>query len=478
MIEEGAVIERRGTSRPKNILWIQTDEQRTDSVGSYGDGICHTPVIDSLAERGTLFANHFVQSPVCVPSRVCELTSRYPHQTGVLDNSVHYTWGKWPEGRITFPELFAQAGYVTANFGKYHTPHHHTWLENWHFEWFREEAGHMFLGSAFDEADHEVIHLGREPNSVILSGRYPFVRGGRTPQTHVVDTAIDWLRLYEHVRRPFLLRVSFLAPHTPVLAPEPFYSMYDPSEMRWDMPDEDVLESRPGYELGQGKINRYLSHSLGDLQRMRSTYYGLVSHVDEQAGRLLAELDRLGLADDTIIVYTSDHGDLMGEYGQFQKGMFYDLTTRVPCLLAGANIPAGERVERLTEAVDLAPTLLNLAGIPVPDEMEGRDLFSGSPRDDVIGEICGTRDGLLARRSWIRTSRWSMDYTSELGGVPTESLESRDGKLIDLQNDPLAHENLYYDGEHEDIVARLTARFMERTSRDRRPVQSGGPRAW
>jgi arylsulfatase A-like enzyme len=211
---------------PLNILWIQTDEQRTDSLGCYGNARVRTPNLDRLARRGTTFFEHHTQSPVCVPSRVCELTSRYPHQTGILENSVHFTWGQWPTDAagpvVTFPELFAEAGYATVNMGKYHTPHHLTWLENWHFEFLPEEAGHTALAEGFDEEAHDVIHRGNEHSRVILSGKYPEVVGGRTPQTYLTDHALDWLGMYGHVRRPFLMRVSYLAPHTPVLAPEPF----------------------------------------------------------------------------------------------------------------------------------------------------------------------------------------------------------------------------------------------------------------
>lgn len=460
--------------RPVNVLWIQTDEQRADSLGCFGNDRVRTPHLDALARRGTIYLNHHVQSPVCVASRVCELTGRYPHQTGILNNSVHYNWGTWPEGMATFPERFADAGYVTASFGKYHTPHHPTWLENWHFELFPGEALHNHLGPGFNDVAHQVIHMGHRPDGVILSGRYPQVEGERTPQTHLVDTVIDWLRLYAHVRRPFLLRVSFLAPHTPVLAPEPFFSMYDPVNLDWDVPTEEVLSSRPRYELSAGALARYRSYSDAEYRRMRCSYYGLVSHIDQQVGRLVQEIAQLGILEDTVIVYTSDHGDLMGEYGQFQKGMFYDITTRMPFLIAGPGVPAGREVQYLTESVDLGPTMLRLAGLPVPEDMEGHDVIARTPvRESVIGEICLPRHGQLVRRSWIRTERWSMDFTSELDGVPTVSRAERDGKLVNLANDPLEHDNLYLDPTYTGMAADLHDLFAHRTAHDRRPVQLG-----
>ena len=478
--------------RPMNILWIQTDEQRTDSIGAYGNRAVRTPVLDRLAQEGTVFKNHHVQSPVCVPSRVCELTGLYPHQTGIVDNLVHYNHGRWPDGIGTFPERFAAAGYATANFGKYHTPHHPTWLENWHFEWFAKEASFFSLGKGFDEAEHEIIHHGNTLPRYIVSGRYPHVKGGRTPQSHLVDIVSEWLSGFSSVRRPFFVRASFLAPHTPVLAPEPFYGMYDPADMDWDAPSEEVLASRPAYESSSVIRAWRGRHTDEQYRRMRCTYYGLVSHVDEQVGRLLGVLEETGERENTLIVYTSDHGVLMGEYGQFQKGMFYDLVTRVPCIMAGPGVPRGRVVEHLTEQVDLGPTLLELAGLPVPEETEGRDLLGPEPpREDVIGEIGGRmmwdmnapmwtdmperhRHSRI-RRSWIRTQRWSLDFTSEIEGRPTAAREEQDGKLIDLEADPLAHVNLFGDPGCARIVEELQARFRERTSERRRPLQIVDP---
>lgn len=463
-------------NKPINILWIQTDEQRADSVGCYGNSWVKTPNLDHLAKTGTIFKNHHVQSPVCVANRVCELTSCYPHQTGILNNNVHYNMGKWPQRLRSFPELFADEGYATANFGKYHTPHHHTWLENWHFELFTQEATHSSLGSQYDEDEHDVI--ARPPyrtnsTEVIFSGKYPHVKGGRTPTSHITDNAIDWLRGYQHIRRPFLLRVSFLAPHTPVLPPGKFYKMYDPENIDWDKPDEQILRSRPSYELNSRNLNNFKGLTDEEIKLMHSSYYGLVSHVDEQVGRLIKALDQLGELDNTLIIFTADHGTLIGEYGQFQKGMFYDLVTRVPCIFSGPGIPEQEVINHLTETIDLGPTLLKIAGINKTHEMEGKDLFGKNEKEDVIGEYYINPSSVWERRSWIRTEKWSLDYTSEINEEKVYNYEKQDGKLIDMEKDPLAHRNLYYDCEYSLIVKHLIRRFEERTKIGRRPIQKG-----
>jgi choline-sulfatase len=455
---------------PFNILWIQTDEQRIDSLGCYGNHIVKTPHIDRIASEGTLFMNHHVQSPMCVPSRVSELTCCYPHQTGILNNSVHYNWGKWPDGLPAFPEYFANAGYATVNLGKYHTPHHAAWLENWHFEMFGEEASPFQMGPSYDEKEHGVLRYGDQPQSVIISGRYPFREDGRTPQTYLTDHVEQWLSEYPHVRRPFFMRASFLAPHTHVLAPEPYYSMYDPKDMNWDVPSEEILRSRPKFEWNDKKKKNYDKFSDVDFRRMRCTYYGLVSHVDQQVGRIIEKLKQIGEYDNTIIVFTSDHGNLMGEYGQFQKGVFYDITTRVPCIMAGPGIPKGKIVQGYTEAVDLGTTLMAMAGLEAPSHMEGKNMLTQN-KDSVIGEVyLGS-----IRRSWIRTHRWSMDFTSEIKGIPTQTEEERDGKLIDIQNDPLEHNNLYRDPAYAPIITELREQFRQKTGSRRREIQIGKP---
>ena len=169
--------------------------------------------------------------------------------------------------------------------------------------------------------------------------------------------------MYSHVRRPFLLRVSFLAPHTPILTPEPFYSLYDPAGMDRDVPTEEVLNSRRIMKSAF-VVPLPIAHTPMRNSGACDAAITVSLRIDQQVGKLVDCLRETGQLDHTLIVYTSDHGDLLGEYGQFQKGMFYELTTRVPCIMAGPGIPAGQRAtKRPTECVDIAPTLLQAAGL-------------------------------------------------------------------------------------------------------------------
>jgi arylsulfatase A-like enzyme len=243
--------------------------------------------------------------------------------------------------------------------------------------------------------------------------------------------------------------------------------------MDWDVPDEAIIKSRPKYEIGARGPSVYRAHTDNEFRRMRCTYYGLVSHIDQQIGRLIDFLRETEQLKNTIILYTADHGDLIGEYGQFGKGMFYDISTRVPCIIAGPGVPEGKRTSCLTECVDVATTLLDVADIPIPDSMVGRNMFTGHERNNVIGEIALRRGGVLQRRSWIRTHTWSMDFTSEVDRVPTTSPEDKDGKLVNLEIDPLEHINLYNDPQYSSILEELENQFIVRTSNQRVPMQNG-----
>lgn len=438
-----------------NILWIQADEMRIDSLGCYGGGNL-TPHIDALAAEGMLFRRHFTVSPVCVPARVSELTGCYPCRTGVLENTGHYNQGRWPQDLCTFPELFMEQGWATANFGKYHTPHHGTWAENWHLEHLNDVANHCALIPPYDEEEHEVLHLGHDPRNILVAGRYP-EHARVSPTRSITDHAMEWLDGYHHIRRPFLLRVSYLAPHTPVLAPEPFYSMCRDIDYDWDRPSPELLAALPEYEAHSGEYfggtSYYKAHTEEEFQRMRRSYYALVRHIDDEVGRLVAHLKEIGEYENTIILFSADHGNLMGEYGQFQKCVFYDITANVPCILAGPGVPAGT-AENLTECVDIGPTLMNLCGLPQPAQFMGADMFA-EDKDAVFGEILV--DG--CRREWLRTKRYSLDITVEKDGAPVDAAQY-DGKLIDLESDPLYHCNLWHDPAYAAVREELTARLL------------------
>lgn len=448
-----------------DIVWIFTDEQRADSVGCYGS-LANTPNLDFLARRGILFGNHHVNSPQCVPSRTSMLSGVYPHQTGAVDNSACFHPEEWPEKYISFPEIFAQHGYVTANLGKVHTPPHNTWQECINFQLFDDEADHWELKGDYDEKLHEIIHR-KDDKDVILSGRYPYVAGGRTPATRLTDMAIDWLGKHAGKKEPFLLRVSYLWPHTPVLAPEPFYSMYDTAGMPfkgWEEAKKEVLTDYDGAFLERS--GNY-SLTTENVKRIWATYLGLVTHLDDQIGRLIREMDKLGILEDAIIVFTSDHGDLLGEHGLFQKGTFHQESTRVPYIISWrGRLPEGKTVDGLTDHIDFGPTLLNLAGIEIPRHYEGAPILKKPDeileKKYIFGEIfIRNFKEKLPHRFWIRTKRYSMNVSWFDKDGKLLDKDKRDGFLSDLLLDPGGKNNVYNTNKYAGIRAMLEQKLGE-----------------
>ncbi|GEM_PF-479640 len=464
------------SSRPTdhyNILYIITDQQRTDSLGCYGNTWVRTPNINNLANHGVVFDNCFVASPVCVPSRVSLLTGMLPHQTGIFENSVESKQAKWPEGLTTYPEVLAQNGYKTINLGKVHTPPHEPWQVNNPFRAFADEIKLDTFGPGIDEKKLDVIRIGK---GGIYSGIYPSKVPGRTPTSYLADEAIKQLDELKNSSQPWLLRVSILAPHTPVLCPPEYYNMYKPEKMDWDKPTSATLAGLPRYEKTHSSFKPDVPDE--QIRRMRASYYGLVSHIDDQVGRILDKLRETGEDRRTIIVYTSDHGCMIGEYGMQTKMTFHDIATRVPLIIAGPGVRPLQHKEALVSSIDIAPTLLKMNNVAVPEQMKRAHVLFNEKNERrlVVGEIAapykeskGAQQ--LARRSWIRTDRWSMDYTSEIGGQKVTDPKQRDGKLIDKKNDPLEHENLYYDPAHAEVVKTLTSLFEVETSQGRRPIQ-------
>lgn len=448
-----------------NILFIITDEQRADSVGGYGKDWVRTPNLDKLSSDGVLFRNHFVNSPQCVPSRTSMLSGVYPHQTGVFQNGQEKE--DWPEGFISFPEVFSENNYTTANLGKIHYPKNEDmWDENNVFVEFPQVATPFKLGSGYSESEYEVIH--RYEGSTISSGRYPDYNNGTTPTTHLTDMAVSWIDDHKADDDPFLLRVSYVAPHTPVLAPEPFYSMFEPDDMDCDWWPDAQKEKLTVYDNFFAKINAgdQFDITIEKLQRIHATYNGLVSHVDDQIGRLIKKLEEDGLMENTIIVFTSDHGSMLGEHTQFEKGMFYDQSVRVPLIVYWKNkLPGGKVVTGLTEHVDIAPTLLNLARIDVPEHYAGKPLlkdpYNITGKEYIFGERALAKKDKGPKRVWIRSDRYTLNYSmyNSLGIFALN--DERDGFLADLEKDPGETKNLYNDPQYAEIKKELERKIYE-----------------
>ena len=453
-------------SKP-NIVWIYCDELRTDALGCYGHPVIqpHTPHLDSLAENGTLFENCFCNSPVCVPSRVATLTGRFPEATGVYHNEGAWPGYRMPTEVTTFPQAFADNGYTTANFGKWHVPPEMN-------RWGVCDSG----GSSMDDL---FAIVGRDDPSLIVPAGVPTYLGGAFPagvpypHSRLVDNALAWMAQAD---RPFFARLSFLEPHTPVFTPPPFDTLYDPETF----PDRSSVGDGPtpvahtsAFERAFAAVLKADNLSAREIQLAQSYYYGLVAWIDGQVGRVLDYLERAGLMEDTIIVFDADHGASLGENGWWAKHIFAPQVHRVPRLIQWQDtLPAGVRREELSESLDLGRTLFGLCGIEAPNSFRGRDLFENAPPQAVYSTIgFGERPsrafpnlrvgdypqtGGWPRRACIRTDGYRLDRTVRVNGREPAP-EEIDVALFDVRKDPLERTNVAGDPAYQAVRSRLEA---------------------
>jgi choline-sulfatase len=372
-----------------------------------------------------------------------------------------------PPGTVAFPEVFADAGYATASFGKTHTPPHETWQENRSLVNLDQVSGYYGLNEAYDEDRYHVIKRpGGTP--IILAGAYPVAHGH--PSQVITDEAMDWMRA-RSADRPFLLRVSHNWPHTPVLAPPPFDSLYDPDEIPIRFYDEDAYADRADYDRRLADIWRMRELSREQVRQMWKDYMGLVACVDHEVGRLLSALRELGIEEETVILFSADHGKSLGEWGATEKGFFDSEVWRVPFILAGPGVEArGTRRTDVCELIDTGRTLLSLAGLDVPASFRGRNLVAD--RDPAPGAgfaQIGWPDGsapllkaldiklgptAAAMRVAVRTQRYRMDVTWIRDGRRLTIAEA-DGNLFDLETDPDERVNLWRSPKAQPIVREL-----------------------
>jgi arylsulfatase len=397
-----AHLQARTLERP-SILLIYTDQQRLDSLGCYGHPHARTPHLDQLAREGARFTRYFVNNPVCMPSRMSMLTGRYCSSLGVGTNGIPF-----PEGAVPVQQVLRPYGYRTAQIGKLHfQPHarrdHRDPHPDYGFDHFvlSDEPGcyddayiRWVQAIAPDQVDKvrtalppAALEYGRPTySSVGRETHEPYVFAGDEDLTHSAFVADETCRFLETTRdgRPFFAIAGFYAPHTPVNPPKRFVDMFEPSAMPLPVKGEGEPWTR---DLG--------TLSDADWQRVVAHYLALVAHVDDCVGRILAALESAGRASDTLVVFTSDHGEYLGDHGRIQKGMpGHDCICNVPLLMRHpGRIPAGLQVDALCEGVDLVPTLLDWCGVQTPSFMQGKSLsallggHTRTHREDVLVEF-------------------------------------------------------------------------------------------
>ena len=369
------------TERP-NILFVLTDQQRADTIGAAGNPYIRTPVMDRLCREGVNFRRGYTPSPVCVSARGCIVTGQYPHRTGCLDNGFPV-----PVDRPTMMDLLAQAGYETRGVGKMHFTPDRDALRGFEARDTQEElmpkvAGDDYLACVHEQGFghvHDVMGARGEMYYIPQVSQLP---ARLHPTAWVADRSVAFLKNRDR-SRPFFLWSSFIHPHPPFSPPTPWNKLYRGPGMPLPKRPEGMEDLWTYHNRRQNRY-KYRDAGLDDhlLRVMRGYYWACVSFIDYSVGRILEALEEAGELDHTLVVWTSDHGEFLGDYNCFGKRSFLDAAARVPLVVrCPGRFPAGVTEETPASLVDLIPTFLGAAGADPDDaDLDGVDLA------DLVGK--------------------------------------------------------------------------------------------
>ncbi|MGL1890040.1 MAG: sulfatase-like hydrolase/transferase [Spirochaetaceae bacterium] len=415
-------------NRP-NILLIMTDQQRADTINASGSEFMITPNMDRLAIDGRLYKNGYSPNPICMPARHNMLTGLTARYHGYPDNA----WGfGMPDGLPTFPEILSDNGYETRTIGKNHfyPPRRHNGYLN--MELMQEVP-------AFREQDEYLLYLrdnglGNIQNiHGVRNLLYMVPQQSQIPEEHhgttwVANRTIDFIES-NNGRHPWLLKMGWIAPHPPFDVPKEFADLYKDVKF----PEPLVSETQLSPLAEENKL-------LGDLpskqyiRRMKELYYGAISHVDHHLGRVLDSLEKTDQLDNTLIIFTSDHGEMLGDYSTYQKWLPYNACSKIPFIIRyPKKIKPGVITEEFADLNDIFPTILEAAGLKYPGkhELPGESLITDDPKKDRNQQYVEYSDG---NRRWISLTNHDYKYNYYFGGGREE--------LFDLKNDPGECRNL------------------------------------
>ena len=412
-------------TRKPNILFLLADDMRADTIAAHGNPHINTPNLDSLVRRGFSFRGNYIfggnSGAVCVPSRAMLMSGK--------------TWfhvnAPTLEGARLAPELLGENGYVTFATGKWHNGES-SWLRG-----FQRGKAIMFGGMS-DHTNVPVRDLGPD-------GKLTDVRPGETFSSEMfADAAIEFLESHDG-RKPFFAYVAFTAPHDPRQPPPSYREMY------YRNPPPLPANFLPQLPFDNGAMRGGRDENLGAWPRTEAMirdqlaeYYGLITHMDQQIGRILAALEQSGQAGNTIIIFAADNGLALGSHGLLGKQSVFEHSMRVPLVLVGPGIPRGKSTQAFTYLLDVFPTVCDVTGIAPPSGLEGESL-----RPLWEGKKARLRDSVflpyLEVQRAVRDDRWKLIAYPKIGHL----------QLFDLQNDPHETTNVIDRPQSAELVPRL-----------------------
>jgi len=444
---------------------IVSDQERADVLGCYG-GPCLTPAIDGLAADGVRFEICLAPTPICSPTRASFLTRLYPHGHAILNN-VHEPDALRVElapGTVTYPELLRDAGYRPGYVGKWHDGARGPQAVGFHDVVMASDV----VAGANDEAIVETEPELSEP----VYARYPHGRlliagidprpPEETESRRDSDAAIGLLQEYAELDQPFCIRLDFEGPHHPYMPPGQYAALYEPEKIAPWPNFADEATTKPAAQLRLIEQRGVVGWTWADWQPVVARYFGFVSFIDAEIGRVLDALDDLGLRDTTVVIHTADHGDMTGSHGgQFNKGpLMYDEICRVPLIVRDPRSTGRGVCRHLVGSPALMPTILELAGVPVPPGLHVSSLRPwiddpGAPSgaDAAYAEYHGDEWGLYSMRM-IRTRTAKYVYSPH-GSDELYDLEADPHELVNRVGDP------DYAGLRDELRGRLGAWMID-----------------
>lgn len=464
-----------------NVLFIISDDLNT-ALSGMGHPECHTPNLDAFAKTGVSFTRAFCQFPLCGPSRASIMSGQYPLVNGVTGNG-----GEVDPKRITLPRHFANHGYWTARVSKiYHMGIPVDIVEgnsgrdhaaSWHETHNITALEALTPGKAEDFKDPETVALFPEERRKWLAAQaggkpYKFSQISRAQyasievkeadqhllaDTMAVDRAIQLLQERDDHSDPFFLAVGLVRPHFPFIATEETMGQYRADKLF--VPNVPANDHDDIPQVAMGSVLRF---DKSPIQKMRRAYYGAVSFMDRQVGRILSELKRLNLRDNTIVVFVSDHGYLLGEHHMWKKSKLWEEAIRVPVIISAPNKLQGVQCDHFVELVDLYPTLTELAGLPPEANVQGQSLVplldnsqSSLQKTDAMIQV-GAGFGL-------RQGKWAWMW------YPASKKRKQAGfMLYDMEQDPQQYTNLAENPEFAAVRKQLHERLLERIATARK----------
>lgn len=459
-----------------NVIFVLCDQLKYDCLGYAGHPLVQTPHIDRLAANGVIFETTYCASPVCSPARASWLTGTYPHVHRQLANYgperlAPEAMAVMRPDAVTLGDVYKSAGYRCGIAGPWHLGHDHVpqhgFEEFWRVYRYQGDDNPDVLFDYFEQEGVNNLYEGKHDSILSHGMQYTPIEDPRQQRTTwTIDQGIEFLDTADD--RPYFLYLSVKDPH-PLIAVDPeLVEKYPIDSIELPETWKDDLEGRPSYLLNdRGRLPLDIDET--GFRTMMAYYFALITHIDDQVGRLMDHLEKKGMTDNTIVAFISDHGEMLGEHHAIQKRMFWEASSRVPCVVSWPRgIPSGQTVTTPLGGVDLAPTLLELCGLEFPEEIDGRsvasDIRKGTQPDPVpvFAEVA-TTEGInfikldpeeLAARVMVRDGDWKFILNRCFGD-----------ELYDLENDPLEVTNLADDPSQSERIDQMKSLIREMVSR-------------